>query len=129
MFLAGQIGLNAPTMQIISEDVGRQSSLTLKNIFQVLKAVRSSPEKVFYITVYVTDLYASQTMVKFELEKVFPKMSPTKIPNLIFLQVPQLPKNAKVEIHVLSVLNSAETPICESIGKNVFLLFIPFFLF
>lgn len=119
VFLAGQIGLHPQTMQLVSEDVKRQTTLTLKNISQVLKVVRSSQDKIFYITVFVVDLYASQSIVECELDKFFPKSTSTKYPCIIFLQMPQLPKNAKVEIQAFSLVESSSIPISYSFGNQL----------
>lgn len=108
--MAGQIGLHSPTLEIISDDIQRQTYVILQNISQILLVVHSKLEHVFYLTVFVVDLYFNQHKIQKQILKFFSKMNQEHAtwqnPQILFLQVPELPKNAKVEIHPLSTVNT-----------------------
>lgn len=121
-------------MELISDNVQKQTITTLQNISQVLQVMHSKIENIFYLTVFVTNM-SNQHKIENQLSKFFPKMKQDqnywKDPQILFIQVNELPKNAKVEIHALSTTidnNISNKPTTHFSGNHFLHFLLLFFL-
>jgi 2-iminobutanoate/2-iminopropanoate deaminase len=98
LFLAGQIGFDYATGQLVSDDIRDQTRQTMENIRTVLEAAGSSLEQVVNVTVYITDWdkWAAFNKVYGEF---FPKDGPAKTT----AEVSRLAFDALVEIQVVAL--------------------------
>ncbi|KAL6074858.1 Diphthine--ammonia ligase [Balamuthia mandrillaris] len=114
--LAGQIGLDPPTMQLTSSDredlsleqrVEGQTKMVLHNIAQVLAAVNSSPDKVLWASCFLTDLQGGKAIVErlwdeWRYSENAEEGEQERNFSFAFLEVGQLPRGAEVEIQVVT---------------------------
>ena len=118
LYQAGQIALYPPTMTITSNDISVQLELVLHNIQQVISALRSDFKFTIYCTVYVTDITNIDAIIRhchntinnvklfvFTTFLIFLK------PKICFkwVQVSQLPRNALIELQMISYTNNSDT--------------------
>src|SRR5438477_13214525 len=95
---AGQIPLDPKSGQIVSGDIAAQTRRVLDNITAVLKAEDLSFESIVKTTIFLTDLADFQTVN--EIYGSYFKQAP---PARSTVQVPALPKGARVEIEAIAV--------------------------
>jgi 2-iminobutanoate/2-iminopropanoate deaminase len=98
MYCAGQIPLDPKTGQIVSNDISEQTHRVLHNIGAVLKAEGLTFDNIVKTTIFLTDLADFQTVN--EIYGSYFKQAP---PARSTVQVPALPKGARVEIEVIAV--------------------------
>jgi len=98
IYCAGQIPLDPKSGQIVSGDIAAQTRRVLDNITAVLKAEGLSFENIVKTTIFLTDLADFQTVN--EIYASYFKQAP---PARSTVQVPALPKGARVEIEAIAV--------------------------
>lgn len=100
LFLAGQIGLDYTTGQLVGGGIREQTRQTLENIRVVLEAAGSSLAKVVSVTVYIAnwDDWAA-------FNKVYGTYFPQDGPAKTTAAVTRLAFNALVEIQVIALAN------------------------
>ena len=99
VFAAGQIGTD-PKTGVLAEGVEAQVEQVLKNIAAVLKASGSSMENVVKATVFLADMNDFAKM-----NEIYGKHFKSPFPARSTVQVARLPRDAKIEIEVIAVLN------------------------
>ena len=100
IYCAGQIPLDPRSGQIVSGDIAAQTRRVLDNITAVLKAEGLSFESIVKTTIFLTDLADFQTVN--EIYGSYFKQAP---PARSTVQVPALPKGARVEIEAIDDLS------------------------
>jgi 2-iminobutanoate/2-iminopropanoate deaminase len=104
IYCAGQIPLDPKTGQIVSNDISEQTRRVLDNITAVLKAEGASFENIVKTTIFLTDLADFQTVN--EIYATYFKQAP---PARSTIQVPALPKGARIEIEAIAVTDGARS--------------------
>ncbi len=101
VFLSGQIPLDPATGELVKGDIGQQTERVLKNLEAVLAASGSSLGKVVKTTVYLADMadYAA-------MNEVYGKFFVKEPPARAAVQAGGLPKDARLEIDVIALLDS-----------------------
>ena len=100
LFLSGQISINPETNEFIDGDIKKQTGQVLKNIEAILEAGGSSLEDVAKISIYLKD------MADFALvNSIYSKYFENSLPARICVEVSNLPKNAKIEIDAIGIIN------------------------
>jgi 2-iminobutanoate/2-iminopropanoate deaminase len=103
IYCAGQIPLDPKSGQIVSKDISAQTRRVLDNITAVLKAEGLSFDHIVKTTIFLTDLGDFQTVN--EIYASYFKQAP---PARSTVQVPALPKGARVEIEVIAMADDAD---------------------
>ena len=100
VFLSGQIPLDPATGQLVEGDIGQQTERVMKNLEAVLAASGSSLGKVVKTTVYLADMadYAG-------MNEVYGKFFVKEPPARAAVQAGGLPKDARLEIDVIALLD------------------------
>src|SRR5437879_11398867 len=102
IYCAGQIPLDPKSGQIVPGDVGAQTRRVLENIAAVLKAEGLSFQNIVKTTIFLTDLADFQTVN--EIYASYFKQAP---PARSTVQVPALPKGARIEIEAVAVADES----------------------
>jgi len=100
MFLSGQISINPKTNEFIDGDIEIQTEQVLKNIKAILEAGGSSLEGVVKVTIYLQDIKDFALV-----NKVYSKYFEDSLPARACIEVSNLPKNAKIEIETIGIIN------------------------
>ena len=103
IYCAGQIPLDPKSGQIISGDISAQTRRVLDNITAVLKAEGLTLQNIVKTTIFLTDLADFQTVN--EVYASYFKQAP---PARSTVQVPALPKGARIEIEAIAVAAEGE---------------------
>ena len=98
IYCAGQIPLDPKSGQIVAGDIAAQTGRVLDNITAVLQAEGVSLESIVKTTIFLTDLADFQAVN--EIYGSYFKQAP---PARSTVQVPALPKGARVEIEAIAV--------------------------
>jgi len=104
IYCAGQIPLDPKSGQIVSQDISAQTFRVLDNITAVLNAEGLSFQNIVKTTIFLTDLADFQTVN--EIYASYFKHAP---PARSTVQVPALPKGARVEIEAIAVTDDGDT--------------------
>src|SRR5713226_4836772 len=104
IYCAGQIPLDPRSGQIVSGDIAAQTRRVLDNISAVLKAEGLSFESIVKTTIFLTDLADFQAVN--EIYASYFKQAP---PARSTVEVPALPKGARVEIEAIAVADAASS--------------------
>lgn len=105
MYIAGQVGLNPATGQLVDGGVLEQTKQALVNMGEILKAAGCDYKNVVKTTVLLTDIndFAG-------VNDVYKQFFPSNCPARAAYQVVALPKNGLVEIEAIAVVG----PITEA---------------
>ena len=98
IYCAGQIPLDPKSGQIVSKDISEQTRRVLDNITAVLKAEGLTFENIVKTTIFLTDLADFQTV-----NEIYASYFNQEPPARSTVQVPALPKGARVEIEAIAV--------------------------
>ncbi|MFH0989049.1 MAG: Rid family detoxifying hydrolase [bacterium] len=99
VYTAGQISIDPATNQFIDGDIRTQTHQTLRSIDALLKSAGSSMKSVFKTTVFIKDMNEFG-----EMNKVYAEYFSLPAPARSTIEVARLPKDAKVEIEVIALL-------------------------
>lgn len=99
VFAAGQIGTDSKT-GTLADGFEAQAEQVLKNIGAVLKASGSSIENVVKATVFLADMNDFPKM-----NEIYGKHFKAPFPARSTVQVARLPRDARIEIEVIAVVN------------------------
>jgi 2-iminobutanoate/2-iminopropanoate deaminase len=111
IYCAGQIPLDPKTGQIVAGDISAQTRRVLENIKAVLNAEGLTFENIVKTTIFLTDLADFQTVN--EIYGSYFKQAP---PARSTVQVPALPKGARVEIETIAVAGDGEQTVADTSG-------------
>lgn len=98
--MSGQIPLDPSTGQLVAGDITAQTDRVMKNLGAILKAAGASFDQVVKTTVYVVDLADFATM-----NEIYGSYFNEPGPARATVQVARLPKDARVEIDAIAVLD------------------------
>jgi 2-iminobutanoate/2-iminopropanoate deaminase len=104
IYCAGQIPLDPQSGQIVSKDISEQTRRVLDNITAVLKAEGLTFENIVKTTIFLTDLADFQTV-----NEIYASYFNQTPPARSTVQVPALPKGARIEIEAIAVADQGET--------------------
>ena len=99
LFVAGQVGANPQTRQLVTESFEAEATQVLENIKQILKAAGLDFRHVVKATIYVKDI--SQFA---KVNEIYGKYFLSDPPARETVQVANLPGNANIEISVVAVM-------------------------
>lgn len=101
VFCSGQIPLDPVTGQLVSGPVEEQAKQVLKNIGAVLAAAGSNFDAVVKCTVYLQDMNDFSRM-----NEVYSGFFKPPYPARVAVQAARLPRDVKIEIDAIAVLNN-----------------------
>ena len=101
LYLAGQIGLNPETGQLVGEGFVEQFTQVLQNMLSVLQAAGSDLSKVVKLTVYLSNFEQDYAQVDTVMGQFFIAPFPARTT----IGVAQLPLNSLVEVDAIAVKN------------------------
>ena len=111
IYCAGQIPLDPKTGQIVSGGIDVQTRRVLDNVAAVLRVEGLSFDDVVKSTIFLTDLGDFQTVN--EIYGSYFKEAP---PARSTVQVPALPKGARIEIEVIAVAGDGDQTVADTSG-------------
>ena len=100
-YLSGQIPLDPATVQVIEGDIGAQTERVLENMAAVLAACGSSLGKVVKTTVFLKDMGEFAAM-----NAVYARYFATNPPARSTVEVARLPRDVRVEIECMAIVDS-----------------------
>jgi len=100
VFCSGQIPIDPATGEFVSHIVGEQTEQVLKNLSEVLTAAGTSLDNVVKTTVFLADM---NDFV--EMNEVYSRFFSDNKPARATVQAARLPRDAKVEIEAIAMLN------------------------
>ena len=99
LYTAGQVALDPKTGKLVEGDIKAQTRQALQNIEQVLMAAGASLNSVVKTTVFLSDMNEFAAM-----NEVYAEFLGNSAPARSTVQVARLPKDAKVEIEAVAVI-------------------------
>jgi len=100
LFASGQIPIDPATGEMVNGDARAQTTRVLENVRAVLEAGGSSFERVVKSTVFLLDLADFAAM-----NEVYATYFPHAPPARSTIQVARLPRDARVEIEIVALLD------------------------
>jgi 2-iminobutanoate/2-iminopropanoate deaminase len=100
IFTAGQIALDPATGQLVDGDIKAQTRRAFANIKAVLEAAGASLANVVKVSVFLSDFNDFAAM-----NEAYAEFFPNNPPARTTVEASALPKNAKIEIDTIAVLN------------------------
>ncbi len=99
VFTAGQIPLDAGTMELVGEDIAEQTERVLANLSEVLEAAGAGLDTVVKTTVFLRDMEEFSAM-----NEVYARYFGDHKPARSTVQAARLPKDVRVEIDAIAVI-------------------------
>ena len=99
VFISGQIPLDPKTMELVGEDVVRQTHQVFKNLSAIAKASGGNLVDIVKMTIYLTDLDNFS-----KIKKIMASYFQEPYPARATIEVSALPKAALVEIEAILAL-------------------------
>ncbi|KAM8810514.1 2-iminobutanoate/2-iminopropanoate deaminase [Eudromia elegans] len=103
MYIAGQIGLEPSSGQLVSGGVKEEAKQALKNIGEILKAAGCDYRNVVKTTILMADMKDFN-----DINDVYRQFFTTNFPARAAYQVAALPKGAQVEIEAVAIQGSIQ---------------------
>jgi len=100
LFISGQVGFDPATGALIEGDVSAQTDQVMRNIGELLKAAGTDFGHVVRMTVFLADMNEFAKM-----NEVYGRYVTNPPPTRSTVQVARLPRDARVEIDVIAVLD------------------------
>jgi 2-iminobutanoate/2-iminopropanoate deaminase len=100
LFVSGQIPIDPATGALVAGDIAAQTRRVFQNLGAILEAAGSSFDAVVRTTVYLIDMNDFATM-----NEVYGTFFTAPAPARATVQVARLPRDSRVEIDVVAVLN------------------------
>lgn len=101
LFASGQIPIDPQTGEFVAGGITEQTEQVLRNLGEVLKAAGSSFAQVIKTTVYLADMGDFAAM-----NEVYGRYFQTAPPARSTVQAARLPRDARVEIDVIAMMNA-----------------------
>jgi 2-iminobutanoate/2-iminopropanoate deaminase len=98
VFTAGQLGIDAASGELVSDDVAGQAERALRNLAAILDAAGSGLDRLVKVTVFLADI-ADWPAVN----EVYGRIVPEPYPARSAFAVKDLPKGARVEIEAVAM--------------------------
>lgn len=99
IYVSGQIPFNPETMTLVSEDVKEQTKQALENVKAILEAAGSSLNDVVKASVFVKDINDFNA-----INEVYASYFVENKPARALVEVARLPRDVKIEIEVIAVV-------------------------
>ena len=99
VYASGQIPIDPATGQFVAGGITEQTEQVLKNVAALLEASGSSLDKVVKTTVFLADMEEFAAM-----NEVYARFFSSEPPARATVQAAGLPRNAKVEIEVIALV-------------------------
>ena len=99
LFVSGQIPIDPATGDLVKADIGTQTRRVFDNLSAILKAAGASLDHVVRTTVFLADMGDFAAM-----NEVYAGYFSTPAPARSTVQAARLPKDARIEIDVIAVL-------------------------
>jgi len=99
LYTAGQIALDPKTGSLVPGDIKAQTRQVIKNVEQVLVAAGASLKSVFKTTVFLKDMNEFGAM-----NEVYAEFFSETAPARSTVEVAKLPKDARVEIETVALV-------------------------
>jgi len=99
VYASGQIPIDPATGQFVAGGIKEQTEQVLKNVAALLEASGSSLDKVVKTTVFLADMEEFAAM-----NEVYARFFSSEPPARATVQAAGLPRNAKVEIEVIALV-------------------------
>ncbi|MBP1679227.1 MAG: endoribonuclease [Bacteroidetes bacterium] len=100
VFTAGQIAIVPATGALAGDDIRTQTRQALENVSAILRAAGTSLDRVVKTTVFVKDMGEFQAM-----NEVYAEFFPSSPPARSTVEVARLPRDVRVEIEAIAVVN------------------------
>ncbi|MBI1805739.1 MAG: RidA family protein [Ignavibacteria bacterium] len=100
LFTAGQVALNPTSNQVIAGDIKVQTRQVMENLRAILEKGGSSLQNVVKTTVFLKDMSEFSGM-----NEVYGEFFSETFPARSTVEVARLPKDVKVEIEAIAVVN------------------------
>ncbi|MCX6565420.1 MAG: Rid family detoxifying hydrolase [Candidatus Aminicenantes bacterium] len=100
VFCSGQIPIDPASGQVVEGEIEDQTRQALKNVSAVLEAAGSSLDRVVKTTVFLQDMNDFAAM-----NAVYAEFFPAPAPARAAFQVVRLPKDVKIEIEAVALLD------------------------
>lgn len=100
LFLSGQIPLDPASGEVVSGDITAQTERVMRNLGALIEAAGGSFAHVVRMTVYLQDLGEFAAM-----NEVYGRFVVDPPPARVTVQVARLPRDVKVEIDAIAVLD------------------------
>ena len=100
LFTAGQIGLDPETDQLVEGGIEAETRQTLENLSTILKAAGLDLSRVVKANVYMDDI-GNRSVIN----RIYTEYFPVEPPARTSLQVAALPREAKVEIELIALMD------------------------
>lgn len=100
VFVSGQIPFVPETMELVSEDVQEQTAKSLDNVFAILEEAGASVKDVVKVSVFIKDMNDFG-----KINEVYEKYFGDHKPARALVEVARLPKDVKVEIEAIAVID------------------------
>ena len=101
LFLSGQVGFDPSTGSLVDGDISAQTDQVMRNIGALLKAAGADFAHVVRTTVFLADMGEFAKM-----NEVYARYVVDPPPARSTVQVARLPRDARVEIDVIAVIDS-----------------------
>ena len=101
LFASGQIPIDPQSGEFVAGGINEQTEQVLKNLAAVLEAAGSSFAEVVKTTVYLADMSDFAAM-----NEVYGQYFQTAPPARATVQAARLPRDARVEIDVIAMMNT-----------------------
>ena len=99
LFISGQVAIDASTNEIITENVAKETHQVMRNIDAVLKEADLTFQHVVKTTIFLSDMNLFA-----EVNEVYASYFDGDFPARETVAVKGLPKNARVEISMIAVV-------------------------
>jgi 2-iminobutanoate/2-iminopropanoate deaminase len=100
LFLSGQVGFDPSTSTLVDSDISAQTDQVMRNIGALLKAAGTDFSHVVRTTVFLADMGEFAKM-----NEVYARYVVDPPPARSTVQVARLPRDARVEIDVIAVID------------------------
>jgi 2-iminobutanoate/2-iminopropanoate deaminase len=100
LFISGQVGFDPATGALIDGDISAQTDQVMRNIGELLKAAGTDFGHVVRMTVFLADMNEFAKM-----NEVYGRYVTNPPPTRSTVQVARLPRDARVEIDVIAVMD------------------------
>ena len=100
LFLSGQVPIDPATGQLVADDIAQQTRRVFENLGAILEAAGLSFDAVVRTTVYLLDMNEFAAM-----NEVYATFFSAPAPARATVQVSRLPRDARVEIDAVAILD------------------------
>ncbi len=101
LFTAGQVAIDPSTGQIVPGDIRAQTKQAMNNLNAILRQAGTSMDRVVKTTVYLKDMNEFSQM-----NEVYGEFFPANPPARSTVEVVRLPKDARVEIDLVALIDA-----------------------